>query len=193
MEEQLSNKIYRQIQHDILARTIDERMILTENELVQKYGVSKAPVREALHLLCAQGYLISYPRKGYLIRVYSRAEIRKIQQLRAHIEKLSVILAIQNASDEEILSLREYLTQQDPQADPDKANNTLFHMRLAELSGNEYIPETLRGLIHKICLIWIEQEFDIASHAAIMNALLERDTEKALLALEKDLNQGITG
>ena len=80
------------------------------------------------------------------------------------------------------------MTEQEPQDDPDKANNTLFHMRLAELSGNEYIPETLRGLIHKICLIWIEQAFDIDSHTAIMNALLERDTEKALIALEQDLN-----
>ena len=188
MEEQLSKKIYRQLQTDILSRTIDERTILTENELAQKYNVSKAPVRDALHLLCAQGYLISYPRKGYLIRIYSNAEIRKIQQVRSHIERLSVMLAIQNASDDQINSLREYLKPQEPEIDPEKTYNYLFHLRLGEISGNEYVPAVLRELIHKICIAWIDSRYDIDSHRAIIDALLERNEQKALDALEYDLN-----
>ena len=188
MEEQLSNKIYRQLRTEILSRVIDERTILTENEISQKFSVSKAPVRDALHLLCAQGYLISFPRKGYLIRTYSSAEIRKIQQVRTHIERLSVMLAVQNASDEQINSLREYLKPQEQEVDPEKTYNYLFHLRLAEISGNEYLPEVLRELIHKICIAWIDSRYDIESHRAIIDALLERDEQKALAALEYDLN-----
>lgn len=187
MGEQLSNKIYHQIRNDIVSRTIDEGTILTENELAQKYSVSKAPVRDALHLLCGQGYLVSYPRKGYLIKVYSRSELKKIQQVRTHIEKLSVMLAVEHASDEEILSLRQFMKKQAPEIDPNKTNNTLFHMRLAEISGNPYVPAVLRDLIYKVCTVWIDEEFNIDSHAAIVDALLERDTAKALEALEADL------
>ena len=188
MEEQLSSKVYRRLQTDILSRVIDDRTILTENEIAQKFNVSKAPVRDALHLLCAQGYLISYPRKGYLIRTYSNAEIRKIQEVRTHIEKLSVSLAIRNASDDDIRSLNEFVKPQEPEIDPEKTNNNLFHMRLAEISGNEYVPVVLRELIHKVCIVWIDQQFDVESHKAIVDALLERDEEKALKALEYDLN-----
>lgn len=190
MEEQLSKTIYRQIQTDILSRVIDDRTILTENELAKKYGVSKAPVRDALHLLCAQGYLISYPRKGYLIRTYSNAEIRKIQVVRTHIERLSVMLAVENATDDEINSLRAYVRPQEPEIDPEKTNNNMFHMRLAEISHNDYVPVVLRELIHKVCIVWIDQHFDVESHKAIVDALLERDEEKALAALEYDLNHG---
>lgn len=192
MEEQLSAKIYRHIQQDILSHAIDEQTFLTENELAQKYQVSKAPVRDALHLLCAQGYLTSFPRKGYLVRRYSRAEVRKIQQVRTHLEKLAVTLAVRQASEEDILSLGAYL--QDPQSrsetDPENTSNSAFHMRLAEISGNEYIVSILRDLLHKICIVWIGEDFDVASHQAIIDALLQRDEAKALAALERDLNHG---
>ncbi len=190
MEEQLSTKIYQQLRTDILSRVIDECTILTENEIAKKFNVSKAPVRDALHLLCAQGYLISFPRKGYLVRSYSKSEIRKIQQVRSHIEKLSVMLAVENATDEEILSLREFLKPQEPVQDPEKTNNNLFHMRLAEIGHNEYVPQVLRELIHKICIVWIDEVYEIDSHEAIVSALLKRDMNKALAALEDDLNHG---
>ena len=188
MEEQLSNRIYKQLQSDILSRKIDDRTILTENDIAKKFNVSKAPVRDALHLLCAQGYLISYPRKGYLIRTYSSAEIRKLQVVRTHIERLSVTLAVKNATDEQIDSLREFLKPQEPEVDPEKTNNYLFHLRLAEISGNEYVPDVLRELIHKVCIAWLDSTYDIESHRAIVDALLERNEEKALAALEYDLN-----
>lgn len=192
MEEQLSAKIYRHIQQDILSHAIDEQTFLTENELAQKYQVSKAPVRDALHLLCAQGYLTSFPRKGYLVRRYSRAEVRKIQQVRTHLEKLAVTLAVRQASEEDILSLGAYLQdpQSRPETDPENASNSAFHMRLAEISGNEYIVSILRDLLHKICIVWIGEDFDVASHQAIIDALLQRDEAKALAALERDLNHG---
>ena len=188
MEEQLSNKIYRQLQTDILSRTIDNMTILTESDIAKKFNVSKAPVRDALHLLCAQGYLVSYPRKGYLIRTYSSTEIRKFQEVRTHIEKLSVSLTIKNASDEDIRSLCEYLKPQGPEIDPEKTNNNRFHMRLAEISGNEYIPVVLRELIHRVCIVWIDSTFDVDAHRAIVDALLERNEKKAIKALEYDLN-----
>lgn len=193
MEEQLSSKVYRHIQQDILSHAIDEQTFLTESELAQKYGVSKAPVRDALHLLCAQGYLTSFPRKGYLVRHYSRAELRKIQQVRTHLEKLAVTLAVRQASEEDILSLRTYLqapAQQPGQIDPETVSNSAFHMRLAELSGNEYIASILRDLLRKVCIVWIDEDFDVASHQAIVDALLRRDEAGALAALEQDLLHG---
>ena len=61
-----------QIHDSILEMIIDagvesENLLLTERELVEKFGVSKAPVREALLRLCAEEVLTSIPRCGYVV------------------------------------------------------------------------------------------------------------------------------
>ncbi len=76
MAEKLSSKIYNSIKADIDSGVIDGRSFLSEAQLAKQFGVSKAPVRDALHLLCSQGYLISYPRKGYMLNLYSSESIR---------------------------------------------------------------------------------------------------------------------
>ena len=76
--------------------------------LRKRYQVSKAPVKQALRILAGQGYLTSYPRKGYLVSAYSVEEVNQLQEIRRCLESLCVRLAIQNASDEEIRSLQSY-------------------------------------------------------------------------------------
>ena len=149
MAEKLSSKIYNSIKADIDSGVIDGRSFLSEAQLAKQFGVSKAPVRDALHLLCSQGYLISYPRKGYMINMYSAQEINQIQVIRRQVEKLCVKLAIENASNEEILSLKEFTEQQMGSSDPSKTNNTMFHLRLAEITGNQYLPGILQDMLYK--------------------------------------------
>ena len=42
-------------------------MLLTERELVERFQVSKAPIREALLRLCNEEVLTSIPRCGYVV------------------------------------------------------------------------------------------------------------------------------
>ena len=61
-----------QIHDSILEMVIDsgaasEELLLTESELVDRFGVSKAPVREALLRLCSEDVLKSIPRCGYVV------------------------------------------------------------------------------------------------------------------------------
>lgn len=188
MQPKLSTKIYESIKIDIVEGTLTPRSFLSESEVAKKFNVSKAPVRDALHLLCEQGYLISYPRKGYMVNVYTTDDLNQIQEIRAHLEKLCIMLAIQNASDSEIESLREFTLEDANQSDPIKTNNTLFHMRLAEISKNKFLPDVLKDLLNKVSQIRINAESDLEKHNAIIDALLERNTEKALECLSVDIH-----
>lgn len=189
MEEKLASKIYNSIREDILSGVIDQRTFLSESELAAKYNVSKAPVRDALHLLCGQGYLVSYPRKGYMVKIYTEEDLRQMQQVRRHLEKLSIELAIENASDEEILSLREYTEDHASEPDPSRTDNTRFHTRLAEISHNSYLPATLQDLLHQVSIfaMKVQGQADFEKHNAIVDALLQRDKEKAIAYLESDI------
>lgn len=187
MEEKLSVKIYNQLRDDIDSGRIDDRDFLNEKQLAERFGTSKGPVKEAVHLLCGQGYLVSYPRKGYLINRFSPEEVNQMQVVRRHIEKLCVQLAIENATDEQIQSLNAYTEKESGSSDPTKTNNTLFHLRLAEITGNEYLVETLMPLLYKGSRFKLGDKSDLSRHEQIVNALLERDLEKALLRIDEDI------
>lgn len=187
MKDKLSEKIYSSIKLDIENGLIDSRTFLTESQTAKKFSVSKAPVRDAFHLLCSQGYLISYPRKGYMVNLFSNDEINQIQVVRKHLEKLSIRLVIENANDEEIKLLYEYTKIQLNNNDPSKTNNSLFHLKLAKLSKNEYLPIVLNELLIKASQSQIKEKSNFQKHNNIIDALLERNYEKAILCLDEDI------
>lgn len=185
MAEKLSVKIYNDIKKKIEDGEIDLREFLSEAKVAEQYGVSKAPVRDALHLLTDQGYLVSYHRKGYMVNTFSIDELNQIQAIRKQIEKLSVELAVQNASDEEIDSLEQFCS------DPEHANgrtNFDFHMGLARISGNKYLPEALEGFLSKLSIAQIPQKLDLEKHRRIIRALKDRDAARALACIDDDIS-----
>lgn len=187
MEETLSARIYNQLRDDIDRGHIGDKEFLTESQLARKFGTSKGPVKDALHILCSQGYLISFPRKGYLVNRFSIEEINQMQDVRRYIEKQCAILAIQNASDEQIRSLYQYTQAGIETSDPEKMSNTLFHIHLAEITGNVYWVEALKPLLYRASRIKVGTEFNLAKHIKIVDALLKRDTELAVKCIEDDI------
>ena len=187
MKVSLTEKIYTELRDRILDGELAPRQFISESQVAEKYGVSKAPVKNALHILANQGYVTGYPRKGYMVTTYSVEEVNKIQQIRRCLESLCVRIAVERATDEEILSLRLYEGMDTDNLDPRAAINTRFHLRLAELSGNEFMVETLRPLILKATLSYIKGKPDIEHFENIVQAMLERDAEKAVDVLCQDI------
>lgn len=187
MSGKLSDKVYEALRDEIDAGKIKDMEFLNENQLAERFSVSKGPVKDALHILCKQGYLVSYPRKGYMVSHFTTEQINKMQLIRRKIEELSVEGAIVKASDDDIHSLYLYTQTQEMSKDPEKFNNTKFHLRLAEISGNEFIPEILAPLLHKASRIMGGEELDFTKHIAIIEALLSRDVNKAVQAIRADI------
>lgn len=188
MKMSLTEKIYTELRDRILDGELAPRQFISESQLAKEYAVSKAPVKHALHILANQGYVTGYPRKGYMVMTYSVEEINKIQQIRRCLESLCVRLAVERATDEEIRSLRLYNEMDAENLDPRAAINTRFHLRLAELSGNEFMVETLRPLVLKATISYIKGKPDIEHFENIVKAMLERDTEKAVDVLCQDIH-----
>ena len=64
-QESLKNMVYQAILNGIFTDEYKPNQIINEQELVQKFGCSKTPIREALVTLCNEGILRSFPRFGY--------------------------------------------------------------------------------------------------------------------------------
>lgn len=186
-EEKLSTKIYEEIRSDIIQGKYNARDFLSESMIARKYGVSKAPVKEAMHTLVSQGYLIIYPRKGYMVNILSNDEINQIQTIRRELGVLSVRLAIKNATDEQIESLRFYKDPVEKNMDPRETVNSKFYIELARISGNKFLPETVSPLVNKASMRNIREEADTAHFDKIIDAMLERNEEKAVNYLLEDI------
>ena len=90
-KETLKERVYRGIYEAVTNGEYRPNDILTENQMIEKFGVSKSPVREALVELCKDGVLINIPRMGYQVRAVTLKEIMDILK-GLHNEGRTVIL-----------------------------------------------------------------------------------------------------
>ena len=82
----LKEQVYQAILESIYASEYLPDQILTESELIQRFGYSKSPIREALSALCHEGILRNIPRCGYQIVALTSEDIQNIQQYRLILE-----------------------------------------------------------------------------------------------------------
>ena len=82
---------------------------LDERRLALDFGISRTPVREAMAQLEREGFVRSVPRRGiYVVRKTKREVIEMITAWAA-LESMAARLITENASDEEIASLRTHV------------------------------------------------------------------------------------
>jgi len=192
MKERLSDKIYQGIKADIISGALKGNSFLVEGEVAEQYAVSRAPAKAALQSLAQEGFLICFPRKGYMVATISVEEYKYVREIRLHLEQLSVKLAIQRASDAEIDSLRQVIGQDTADNLPYKTHNTNFHLRLAEITHNPFIGDVLQKYLGLTARYALAVGVDNTYHTPLIDALARRDLDSALHYLVEDLNADIT-
>ncbi|MGW8309087.1 MAG: GntR family transcriptional regulator [Achromobacter pulmonis] len=78
--------LQEQIRELIVDGTIRPGQPLREQELEQRFGTSRSPIREALRLLELSGLVTHVQRKGFRVTLYTESQIRHLYKLRAELE-----------------------------------------------------------------------------------------------------------
>ena len=103
------NKAYAALKNVIVSMDVYRSRAdirLDERQLAQDFGISRTPVREAMAQLEREGFVRSVPRRGiYVVRKTKREVIEMITAWAA-LESMAARLITENASDDEIASLR---------------------------------------------------------------------------------------
>ena len=199
----LKKKIYQQIFQKIINNEFPLDEFLVEGKLAEMFGVSRAPVREALVELCNEKILRNIPRAGYQIVQLSQKELRDALQLRLILETEGMKMACDRLSDGsvarlkalkkelqelekgEVISLGDWIT-----------SGSRFHLTIAELSGNQLLYEKIRethDIIWRATVqIYLNQDYPRREqpllHEQIVNAMIRGDKGKAVELLRKDIN-----
>ncbi len=95
----LKGEVYKIIKEGIVHRKLLPGTQLKESDLVEKLGVSRTPIREALNQLSKEGMIEIFPRKGAFVRNCTKDEVIEILILREVLEGAAARLATLQMSD----------------------------------------------------------------------------------------------
>lgn len=97
------------IRHLILSRTLVPGQRLVQSELAEQLGVSRTPIREALHRLESDGLVKLSPHKGASVADLSTAELKDIYSIRIAIEGYGAYLAAKHVTGRNLVQLEKLL------------------------------------------------------------------------------------
>ena len=174
----LAEQVFERLENEILSAKYQRGELLTEMRLVSDLGVSRTPVREALHRL-EQEHLIEISQKGILVVGVTQKDLEDIFAIRLRIEGMASAEAARRITEEELAELRETLELQEfyvPKRDADriKGMDSKFHRLIYRFSGSAVLNDTLLPLHKKV------QKFRKASVEDSNRALLSAQEHRAI-------------
>ncbi|WP_412065693.1 GntR family transcriptional regulator [Rhizobium sp. SYY.PMSO] len=167
-QENAQNTIEASIVSGILSARIRPGTRLGESQLATLFDVSRTRIREAMMRLETRGIVTVFPRRGWFVVEPSAEEAMKVYAARRVLE-FGLLRNMGRLSEAGRKILTDHLAQEKlAMADGDRQRLTVlmgdFHIRIAEIAGNEIVVETLRDLTARTILISMLYQSDF--HAA---------------------------
>ncbi|NYT23037.1 GntR family transcriptional regulator [Alcaligenaceae bacterium] len=196
-----SETAYQFLYDGIRSRRFTGDTRLVEEDIAKELGVSRTPVRQALHQLQARGLVETRQGRGFFVVKLSRSEIFALYEFREAIEGTAARFAAQHATAPEINTLRHLnVLMLESRDDYDRivAINRQFHQALNEASHNKYLIHSLNELHDTFALMQVSTfsipgrvEATHAEHEAIIEAVESRDGDKAEQLLRSHVRKAL--
>ena len=135
-------KVYEYLKSSVLSGRFNPGKRLTEEHLASEIGVSRTPVREALHKLASEGLIKSLDTRGFIASADSKDEIEEMFDIRASLEGYALRLASEIISEETLKGLDGFIENAEDALKRKKINeifkwNTRFHDALHDLVAHK--------------------------------------------------------
>jgi DNA-binding GntR family transcriptional regulator len=168
---------------------------LVESDLARQLGVSRQPVREALHRLEAEGWVDLRPSQGAFVHVPTEQEVDELLDVRELLEAETARLAARADHPDKEKKLRAIWEEGHNAAEADDvrravAANNAFHATIAAIAGNSVLAD-LAGIVGRRVRWYYRlvaparRHGSWAEHAELMDAIVAGDEERAVLITRK--------
>lgn len=191
----LSETVYARLKQDIFEFRLLPGDRLTETDLAQTLGVSRTPVRQALHRLEQEGYLKLAFRNGWNVLPFDFDRFEQLYDLRIILELAAVqqICEAESAADLSELAAIWLVPPEQRLTDSRRMseNDEAFHLGLLAAAGNAEMAKVHRDITEKIRIIRrldftkpkrIDATYD--EHAEILRLLLQRKSAQAAMLMK---------
>ena len=165
---------------------------LTESQLADYFTTSRTPIRAALQRLETEGHVFVRSKQGCFVRNIDLERISDYYDIRLELEIFAVRLAGNLVHKGAIRTLFEqwqpdeyfYGSQTSTQL---KEAEEIFHINLADITGNKVLPDYLRDINDRIRVVryqgWPDQKSvddTYREHFNICKYILDDETDKAI-------------
>jgi DNA-binding GntR family transcriptional regulator len=196
LRDEIRDQLIEQILNGKLAP--GERIV--EMRIAQQFGVSQAPVREALRDLDLLGFVVSSPFRGAIVRQISVEELVQLYPIRAVLEGLAARHAAQRMDQATLKKLEGLLATMRSAAargDHRRALETdfKFHLTIVEASGNRLLQQIWdRMRLATTTFLTVSKSHHSLSeiverHAEVLDALRTHDPDAAERALRMHIEE----
>jgi DNA-binding GntR family transcriptional regulator len=188
---------------DALTRAIVEHKLqpgakLAEQKLADHFGVSRTLVRQALFQMAQNRLVQMEPARGAFVAMPSVEEARQVFRVRRMLETELTREFTRNATPARLKALKEHMAREKAAVERNDASERVellgdFHVRMAELSGNEVLAQILRDLVSRSSLITLMYQREGAAahsqeeHVELVKAIAARDEERAVQLMQEHL------
>jgi DNA-binding GntR family transcriptional regulator len=183
-------KVYEYLKSAVLSGHFNPGKRLTEEHLAKEMGVSRTPVREALHKLESEGLIKPRKKRGFVASADSKDEIEELFDIRASLEGYGLRLISEIISEETFKRLDGFIENAEDALKRKKINeifkwNTRFHDALHDLVAHKPRFHRLITNIRKYVLRYRKDTLHyldgakrtIDGHRKIMMALRLKDPD----------------
>ncbi len=188
---------------DALTKAIVEHRLhpgtkLAEQKLADHFGVSRTLIRQALFQLVQKRLIRMEPARGAFVATPSSNEARQVFAVRRMIEAEMTRSFVRNVTPAQIKALKEHVAEEKAavsRGDVPGRTDLLgdFHVRMAELMGNDVLAQILSELISRCALITLmyqstnAAEHSAEEHAEILKAIAAKDENLAVKLMDEHL------
>jgi DNA-binding GntR family transcriptional regulator len=199
MQQSGRDKAYEFLRESILTDPGMQGQFVSEQDVADRVGVSRTPIREALLMLAAEDLVRLVPKRGAYVAPVSGREVAELMELRGMIERYAAerVLA---AGDAPVAEMNELLERQRQLRRPDNACEFIdadrqFHTALVASVGNGLLTKFYDGLRARQVRAGVvalyrsagRQDAVLVEHEAIVQALAAGDAAKASAAITDHL------
>ena len=206
MQASSTTQIVQALTQAIVEHRLQPGTKLAEQKLADHFGVSRTLVRQALLQLSQHQLVTLEPARGAFVAAPSVLEAKQVFAVRRMLESEMTRAFVRQVTPAQIRALRKHLGQEKLAVQRDDARGRTellgdFHVRMAELMGNDVLAQLLSQLISRCALIALMYQTSRAAehsndeHGEIVKAVAAKDEDRAvklmndhLVSVEKNLS-----
>jgi len=199
----LAEQAFESIKADIIIGALAQGSKIIESDLALKYGISRGPLREAIHRLESIKLVVRVRHAGSRVIRLDRKLMEDIYTARESLEGMAARLAARHMPDSDIHSLHELLDVHEEGIGKtegkvyfQREGDIDFHYRIARASQNQWILDNLHGELYQLIRMGRHQSGQtperparaLSQHRLIVAAIEQRDEELAELLMRRHIS-----
>lgn len=187
----LSDRAYYTIRELIVSLELPPGSVVSERDLMQRLGLGRTPVREALRDLARDSLIEVFPRRGMFVSSVDVGDIAGLSEVRLVLEPAAARLAAERSTEADQEQTLAFLAELERTGAPDVRTlielDQRIHRHIYRCSHNVFLESTLAEYYMLALRIWflalerVSERLDTAvhEHRAVLEAIRDRDAMRA--------------